>query len=498
MRQPLLPDFNSLTRLPLLLTPQMENRSFDHMLGHLAQSDPRIDGPPAGASNPVNPSSPTSPTVPAANDAIDGGPYDPPHDFDSITRQVFGFDKEMNATAAVTMDGFVYAADVAHGTGIDNTFVMSLHNSTNLPILSTLATEFAVFDHWHCSCPCPTNPNREFMMSGTSHGMIENTLPTEGFPQRTHFKFLEERNFSWSIYYGDDPWMAPAFVDLRTPSSLARIQQMPAFYAALSNGTLANYTLIQPRMSTSKDGISNWQHPDNSVAAGEALIASIYTALRNSTYWDETLFLITYDEHGGFYDHQPPAQTGVPAPDSIIGENGFKFDRLGVRIPTVAVSPLIAKGTVVNAPTPAQGGPTSQFDATSIIATANKIFGISEHMTARDEWAATFTDILGTVPRALADTPDLPVVPPLSDAAIEAEASILLNDHHLDSLDLLCALVPAPAHEVHAACAETPRDGAVHAHLAESAFGLRQMHFADASAALWKAYTASVISKSSS
>ena len=131
------------------------------------------------------------------------------------------------------------------------------------------------------------------------------------------------------------------------------------------------------------------QHPDNSVAAGEQFYSEIYTALRASQYWEKSLLIITYDEHGGFYDHQA-TPTGVPAPDDVIGENGFDYSRLGVRVPTVLISPFIAQGTVLHEPTGARAPTaTSQYDATSIISSANKLFGIDESMTARDAWAVS-------------------------------------------------------------------------------------------------------------
>jgi phospholipase C len=189
--------------------------------------------------------------------AVDGGPDDPCHSFDCITQQIYGFKKRMDdKKAPVTMSGFVANAIAEHGR---YDFVMSAFNSSNLPVLSALATEYAVFDHWHCSCPCPTNPNREFLMSGTSHGMTENTIPKEGFPQETHFAFLERHNITWKIYYNDDPWMAPTFADLRVPSRLRLVQEMPNFFGDLKNGTLPQYVLIQPRMATSHTGPSNWQ-----------------------------------------------------------------------------------------------------------------------------------------------------------------------------------------------------------------------------------------------
>jgi len=133
------------------------------MLGHLASIDSRIDGLNGSQSNPVDPSDPNSPRVPVQdNTAIDGGPFDPLHDFDSINFQLYGFHRAMNQSAPVTMSGFLADANQK-----DPSFVLTAHNMSSLPVLSTLALEYAVFDHWHCSCPCPTNPNREFLMSGT-------------------------------------------------------------------------------------------------------------------------------------------------------------------------------------------------------------------------------------------------------------------------------------------------------------------------------------------
>lgn len=243
------------------------------------------------------------------------------------------------------MDGTRYGGLTGGGA---QQFVMSAFNASTLPVLSTLATEFAVFDHWFAAIPTCTNPNREMMMSGTSHGWIVNTIPDAGFPQQTHFTFLEERGLDWAIYYHDDPWMAPTFAELRTPQALARIKEMPSFFDDLFNGTLPRYSLIQPRMATSATGPSNWQHPDNSVAAGELFLNEVYTALRGSIYWEDTLLLITYDEHGGFSDHHPTPTEGVPSPDGILAPNGFAFDRLGVRIPTVSAgAPALGCALVV-------------------------------------------------------------------------------------------------------------------------------------------------------
>ena len=300
---PVLPLLALALASPALATPSishfivlmMENRAFDHFLGHLKSTNPAIDGLDGSQGNLLHPGSPPSPSNPffPANThySVDGGPVDPCHSFSCITQQIYGFPKPVgNRTAASPMSGF---ASIAPGGLPSVPFVMSAFNASDLPILSTLATEFAVFDQYHASAPTCTNPNREFLMSGTSHGWLDNSFPPGGFPQQTHFAYLGERNVSWKIYYGDDPWMAPAFADLRTPASLARVQQMEHFFWDLGNGTLPAFSLIQPRMATSAAGVSDWQHPDNSVAAGEALIREVYTALRASSAWEESALFIT-------------------------------------------------------------------------------------------------------------------------------------------------------------------------------------------------------------
>ena len=169
------------------------------MLGHLSSVNPEIDGLQPGQQycQPNDPLDPSGPQTCVQFDAIDGGPDDPAHDFDSITQQVYGYAKPENVTAPVTMNGFVANAEAKKGnTG----FVMSAHNFSDLPVMSTLALEFALFDHWHVSIPTCTNPNREAAMSGTSSGVLDNNFPADGFKQQTHFTWLAERGESWSIY----------------------------------------------------------------------------------------------------------------------------------------------------------------------------------------------------------------------------------------------------------------------------------------------------------
>ena len=157
---------------------------------------------------------------------------------------------------------------------------------------------------------------------------------------------------------------------------------MDQFYDDAKAETLPNFTFIEPRISPNANashdrtyGLANHQHPTASVREGERWMKDVYEAVRNGPKWEQTLLIITYDEHGGFYDHVPPPQTGVPSPDGICTKEGFDYRRLGVRIPTIAISPWIAKGTLVNQP-PASQKPqnTSEYELTSVPATLRKIF----------------------------------------------------------------------------------------------------------------------------
>jgi len=309
-----------------------------------------------------------------------------------------------------------------------------------------LASEFALFDKWFCSIPTCTNPNRAMAMSGTSAGYNDNNIPTDGWPQQTHFEQLTAANKTWRIYYSDDPWAALYFHNMRLPQNLQYVVPIDQFWRDVQYNNLTDYVWLQPRMSTSPNGPSNWQHPDDSVREGERLYKDIYEALRNSTMWNELVFVITYDEHGGFYDHVPPPQDNVPSPDGIKSPEGFNFDRLGVRIPTVVISPWINKGLLIHEPTGVQApSQYSQWDSTSLIATTNKILGINPSMTNRTAWAGLFDNLLleRTTPRT--DCPvTLPDIAPATPEELERGRNRHLTDHEEDSIKVLCDMNKRP------------------------------------------------------
>jgi phospholipase C len=188
---------------------------------------------------------------------------------------------------------------------------------------------------------------------------------------------------SWAIYgYDQEPLTRHNFPDTLNADD-SHFGLFKDFQAAAAGGTLPSYTFLEPSWSPT----GNSQHPNYDVALGEQLIHDVYYALYNSKAWNETLLIVTYDEHGGCYDHVAPPSGAVP-PDDTLGEFGFDFKRFGVRVPAVLISPLIAPGTVFRVP-----AGTMPLDHTSILKTLEKRWSLPA-LTARDAAAPDVGDVL--------------------------------------------------------------------------------------------------------
>lgn len=234
---------------------------------------------------------------------------------------------------------------------------------------------------------------------------------------RTVFNLLAEKQRSWRIYHHDFPQCA----------TLASIWSELAdhlygfdddFMSDAMTGKLPSYSFIEPRYFSNPllQRMPNDQHPPHDVAYGERLIARCNDALRHGRNWEQTLFIVTYDEHGGLYDHvAPPAAV---SPDSL-RPDGFGFDRYGVRVPAVLVSPWIPAGSVIRPPSAFP----HPFDHTSIIATLRELFQLGESLTERDKVAPHLLDALSLLspsnggPRELR----LPAVSPSTSELIVAQ-----------------------------------------------------------------------------
>jgi len=306
------------------------------------------------------------------------------------------------------MNGFAQNAEsLIEGFGHN---VMRCFDPADVPVLSELGRQFAVFDEWYSSIPGNTQPNRFYLHAATSAGMAANDVwkLIRGFDLKTIFESLDEVGLTSGSYFMEVPGTL-FFKYMRQPENWSKFHHYSGFKRQAAEGTLPNYVFIDPRYFDTPNAPGNDDHPSHDVSEGQRLMKDVYDTLRASPQWNETLLVITYDEHGGFYDHHPTPLYGIPNPDGLVSQRPYVFDfeRLGVRVPTVLISPWIEGGTVVHRP-PSGPTPTSEYEHSSVHATLKKLFGLRSFLTKRDEWAGTFEHIFTrTTPRT-----DCPVTMP--------------------------------------------------------------------------------------
>lgn len=406
----------------------MENRSFDNMLGYLYQQN---ELPPGEYFNGVAGKNFSNPvTVPDTTYSVDSihvypgtvmtdPSPDPGEEYPHINTQLFNtiipdsnkfrhvanmqppFNEPFPLPNPATMNGFVndyiYYYKLYMGrypTVEEFKIIMACFPPSAIPVMSTLAKSFAVCDNWHCSVPSQTFCNRTFFNSSSSWGYVNNS-PQEKWALNlapTIYNRMQDANQPWKIYF-DILDVIPSTLLLhffKLKDYLHNFCTMEGFYNDVKNGNLPKYCFIEPRMhwfhndehppDEGPHQNTNFPTPSN-VLAGEQLIHNIYTAIRNSdsktgNNYQNTLFMITYDEHGGCFDHVPPKPTAPPyiiPPFPHEYENGFKFEREGIRVPTILISSYIAEKTIVHTP----------FEHTSVIKTLCEKYGMP-HLTDRD------------------------------------------------------------------------------------------------------------------
>jgi phospholipase C len=338
-------DPDPIERVVLLM---LENHSFDQMLGAMKSVYPTLDG--------IDPNAPNTNDGPGASKtsqqpvALVQVTPDPKHEAAHVRAQL-----------ANGGDGFV--RDYVEAFGADGVAsadqVMAYFPKGALPALHALAADFTVCDRWFASVPGPTWPNRFFALSGSSNGLIE--MPESiahlkmltGETQPTLFDRLNEAKKTWSVYFYDFP-VSLILRQQQRPENLCNYHLVDELFDAAARGDdhrLPEFVLIEPRYF----GIDqNDDHPPHNVMKAQKLVADVYNAIRsNPALWKSTLLVVLYDEHGGFYDHVPPPE--ATPPEAQAGDE-WTFDRLGVRVPAVLVSPWLDRGVV-----------STTFDHTSLL-----------------------------------------------------------------------------------------------------------------------------------
>jgi len=390
----------------------LENRSFDHMLGFsglsgtdaATGSHTTIEGLAGDECNVFGGTEYT--VVRGADYAV---PADPGHEFPDVLTQLTGVHRYAAPYPPVDNSGFVDAFSHSGGAGANLGEVMRCYDTPRqLPVLYALAQEFAVCDHWFASLPGPTWPNRMFAHAASSAGLDHSPSTAEilewetvdGFapPNGTIYEALQAAGRSYHLYSGDEFPIVSALKGIE----LTDVHRIDDLVAALANANTPfpyDYVFIEPSYDALHDyRNSSCQHPLADVRGGEALLKTVYEAIRNSSVWESSMLVIAWDEHGGFFDHVSPPRAVAPgdtAPGSKYNQYGFTFEQYGVRTPAIVVSPLVPRGTIDH----------RIYDHASIPKTVEVLFGLGP-MTERDANANHLLSLL-----SLASTGDRPAPP---------------------------------------------------------------------------------------
>ncbi|MBK8217247.1 MAG: alkaline phosphatase family protein [Myxococcales bacterium] len=303
-----------LSTVDAIVVLMMENRSFDHFLGALKSDATYVNKATVeGLSGTESNATASGVNVPVFK--MDNfTPEDPPHSFEAVHAQ---WNNGKN-------DGFV-----KEHAGRSEREVMGFHDRSQIPFYYWLADNFTVCDNWFASVLGPTWPNRYYLHAATSDGKKGNTPFVTGGPD-TIWEKLRSAGKSYKNYTASVvAWYTGGFVGKLL--SLNPVKQMSEFFADCRNGTLPNFSIIDP------DFTSNDDHPSHDIRQGQAFVASVYKALAESPQWKRVLFVITYDEHGGFFDHVPPPKTV----DQLA-----EFQQLGIRVPAFVIGPTVRRGHV--------------------------------------------------------------------------------------------------------------------------------------------------------
>jgi phospholipase C len=445
---------NPLSQIKHIVVLMMENRSFDNLLGWLYDPEhnkaPFNKVPPPnfeglygkGLSNP----GPDGEPVPVGVETDLTYPLpDPGETYENVYCQLYNVAKVPSLDQVPPdppqppqMNGFVTNFS-AQPSVVDPKIIMNCFRPASIPVLSSLAYYYGVCDHWFASIPSQTLCNRSFLYSGTSSGYVNN----EGrnglfFVNRetpTIFSLLEATGISWKIYCAS--WRV---------TSLALLTQVRVMWRFLANshfahlddfirdaqkpGGLPSCSFIEPIYMDSPHGAENDMHPESwdfpvefagpsSLEKGEVLLYNVYQAVRNSPDWNSTMLIIVFDEHGGCYDHVPPP--AATPPDNIVvqpgqpGYSGFQFNRLGVRVPAIVVSPFTAQQTVVN----------DCFDHTSVLSTIANAFDLPpEQRQKLGQRQANALDVSNALTLSSRRTDFPPILEPPTHVFEELEASV--------------------------------------------------------------------------
>ncbi|MDP2313139.1 MAG: alkaline phosphatase family protein [Pseudomonadota bacterium] len=439
-----------------------ENRSFDNLLGWLhdgdpnpagvrnvpapAEGEPRYDGLTTALceayAQPLTQNGHTQ-LVPIRRGAPGACPrWDPREGFDAVQRQL-----APDARGRPTMLGFLqdYWTSQRDKLWFDPMDIVHTYDRGDAPVINTLASEYAVSDRWFASIPSQTSINRAFSLSGNSVGyasradraagrttaMVDNhyyehalpfSLTPAVFVGPTIWNVLADAGHAtpadWKLYvsnvwpphvpgaHGSSyTWKMFGGLQSLVPSPATDPRYVPLAQLArdLEQGTLPRFAYLEPDYSFTVFEelglhIGNDFHPPGHIQRGEGLLARVYGALRASRYWEDTLLVVLFDEHGGMFDHVAPPGGMVCPAGGDTREKAFDFSRAGLRVPALFLSQWVPPRTVLRSPT------STPFDHTSLPATLLDWWGLDRApLGARVAAAPSFADVVTDTRRSVVD-----------------------------------------------------------------------------------------------
>jgi phospholipase C len=367
-----------LRQIDHIVVVMLENRSFDHMLGYLSlpaelggRGRTDVDGLRGPDTN-FNPhGGQRYPIHHLAQTQFDGEVEDPDHSGPAV-------DEQLSNGGQGFVDNFAeYSTAMAQKLGKpvpDPGLVMGYYDADDLPVYDHLAAEYCVVDRWFSSVPGSTWPNRLYALAGQAAGS-RSDIPVPIYALPAFVRYLDQAGIGWRWYSFDPGTLRAAdpeyrlshhdqfaYVDQRKLSIreevIGKLTEKGSFLDDVAAGELPSVSWIDPHFKDLRvlGPDSNDDHPPSDVIAGQDLVLTIYHALSSAPTWPRTLLILVYDEHGGLYDHVSPPPATDDHPD---------FRRLGVRVPALLVSPLVAAGSTSTALL----GPDFHFDHTSIMKT---------------------------------------------------------------------------------------------------------------------------------
>jgi len=342
----------------------MENRSFDHLLGWL----PGANGKQTGLSY-ADQTGAAQASWPLGTDGQGCAYRDPAHDWESIAKQY----------NAGKVDGWLQTAPVG------DHFPIGYYTAEHVPVLGALAQNYTTFDNYFCSVQAATWPNRFYQLCATTDVDQSGFFPTEVAKRPSKielsiFDRLRDKGLTGGYYYWSEP-MSLLFQSQKYDDISYKQEQ---FFTDAKAGKLPNVTFIDPDYGSIAEflGVSNDYHPHGNIQSGEGYVADVYNALKASPQWDRMVFVLNFDEHGGFYDHVVPPTC---IDDTDPGAPGMRpdFKRLGFRVPAIAMGPFAPKKIDSSGP----------YEHCSILKMIEWRWDL-EPMTARDANAKNLADAL--------------------------------------------------------------------------------------------------------